>query len=138
MLVIMKNRLTDIEKQIKEKLELRNKIINNELRPLDVDIATELEPLELELKPLKIELEPLEVELKPLEVDLEEDLFKDLDFKGFEDINLEPFEVDTDDFKGFEDLDTDISNLFEDLNLDNNVFSSSKPLLIKSKMLSKE
>ena len=114
----MKNRLTDIEKQIKEKLELRNKIINNELRPLDVDIATELEPLELELKPLKIELEPLEVELKPLEVDLEEDLFKDLDFKGFEDINLEPFEVDTDDFKGFEDLDTDISNLFEDLNLE--------------------
>ena len=110
---IMKNRLDTIEDEIKKKLALRNKIRNTEVKPFNISEDTEIRPLDVKLEPLEIELSPLDVKLEAFEDVDTTDLFKDLEFNGFEDIELEPFK-DLE-FNGFEDIDT--SNLFEDLEL---------------------
>lgn len=110
---LMKNRLDTIEDEIKKKLELRNKIRNTEVKPFNISEDTEIRPLDVKLEPLEIELSPLDVKLEAFEDVDTTDLFKDLEFNGFEDIELEPFK-DLE-FNGFEDIDT--SNLFEDLEL---------------------
>lgn len=110
---IMKNRLDTIEDEIKKKLALRNKIRNTEVKPFNISEDTEIRPLDVKLEPLEVELSPLDVKLEAFEDVDTTDLFKDLEFNGFEDIELEPFK-DLE-FNGFEDIDT--SNLFEDLEL---------------------
>lgn len=110
---LMKNRLDTIEDEIKKKLALRNKIRNTEVKPFNISEDTEIRPLDVKLEPLEIELSPLDVKLEAFEDVDTTDLFKDLEFNGFEDIELEPFK-DLE-FNGFEDIDT--SNLFEDLEL---------------------
>lgn len=110
---LMKNRLDTIEDEIKKKLALRNKIRNTEVKPFNISEDTEIRPLDVKLEPLEVELSPLDVKLEAFEDVDTTDLFKDLEFNGFEDIELEPFK-DLE-FNGFEDIDT--SNLFEDLEL---------------------
>ena len=107
----MKDKLDNIEDEIKKKLELRNTVKNAEIRPLAISGDTEIRPLDVKLEPLEVELRPLDTDLEPFEELDTSNLFEDLEFTGFKDLELEPFK-DLE-FNGFEDIDT--SNLFEDL-----------------------
>ena len=109
----MKDKLDNIEDEIKKKLELRNTVKNAEIRPLAISGDTEIRPLDVKLEPLEVELRPLDTDLEPFEELDTSNLFEDLEFTGFKDLELEPFK-DLE-FNGFEDIDT--SNLFEDLEL---------------------